>query len=76
MSTYNAVSSSFHAPSNGWQAFADEVVELFKALLSPNKIIGEVERMRALQVEADRIQATEPARAAALRRLAARSCVR
>jgi hypothetical protein len=52
--------------------FGREVSTLFDALLSPNKIIGEVEAMRELQREAARIEATEPAMAAALRRRAAR----
>jgi hypothetical protein len=42
------------------------------ALLSPNKIIHEVEQMRALQVAADNIEATDPQRAEVLRSRAAR----
>lgn len=53
-------------------ALFDEAVEFFKALLSPSKLIVEVEQMHALQVEARRIEASEPGRAAMLRRQAAR----
>jgi hypothetical protein len=56
----------------GLQRLRDETVELVKALLSPNTLIRQVEEMRALQVEAGRIEATHPVRAAALRRRAAR----
>jgi hypothetical protein len=58
--------------SGGLQRLVDEVVEFAKALISPNTIIGQVEQMHALQVEAGRIEATHPVRAAALRRRAAR----
>ncbi len=54
------------------RALADEAVVLVRALLQPGKIIEEVEQMRALQVAADRIEAAQPARAAALRRRASR----
>lgn len=49
-----------------------EARTLIGALLSPKQIISEVKAMRALQVEADRVEATQPARAAALRQRAAR----
>jgi hypothetical protein len=48
-----------------------EVAALLDALLHPGKLIAEVETMRALQAEADRIAATHPVRAALLRREAA-----
>ena len=47
---------------------ADEASMLARALLRPGKIIDEVERMAALQREACRIEASDPARAQALRR--------
>jgi len=67
----------FHAnPSesfvDAFKALVDEALRLAEALLSPNKIIGEVEQMRALQVAADTIEATDPARAEALRSRASR----
>jgi hypothetical protein len=49
------------------KALAEEASVLVQALLSPGKIIGEVEEMRALQTRADRIEASDPARAAVLR---------
>jgi hypothetical protein len=68
-------SSTFSAPSllvGSIKAFADEAFVLADALLNPRKIIDEVEQMRALQVEADRIEATDPTHAAVLRRRASR----
>jgi len=67
----------FHAgPSesfvDAFKALVDEALMLAEALLSPNKVIGEVEQMRALQVAADTIEATDPARAEALRSRASR----
>lgn len=55
-----------------WKTLALETRTLLGALLSPNEVIEEVKAMRALQLEADRIEATQPARAAALRHRAAR----
>lgn len=61
------------AQQGGWfKAFADEVLAFAGAVMSPGKIIGEVEQMRALQVEAKAIEATDPQRAAVLRRRASR----
>ncbi|RZL86171.1 MAG: hypothetical protein EOP82_30765 [Variovorax sp.] len=54
------------------KAFADEALELAQALLNPRKVIEEVEQMRALYVDASRIEAGDPARAAVLRRRASR----
>jgi hypothetical protein len=68
-------SSSFSAPNGlvaSFKAFADEAFALAEALLNPRKIIDEVEQMRALHVEADRIEATDPTSAAVLRRRASR----
>jgi hypothetical protein len=68
-------SSSFSAPGGlvgSFKTFADEAYMLVQALLNPGKIIDEVEQMRALQVEADRIEASDPTRADVLRRRASR----
>lgn len=54
------------------KTLAIETRTLLGALLSPNEIVDEVKAMRALQLEADRIEATQPARAAVLRHRAAR----
>lgn len=54
------------------KTFADEASALIQALLSPGKILGEVEQMRALLVAANAAQAADPARAAALRTRASR----
>ena len=49
------------------KAFAEEASVLVRALLSPGKVIDEVEQMRALQVRANRIEASDPLRAVVLR---------
>jgi hypothetical protein len=57
------------------QAFntlALELRTLLGALASPNRVIDEVKAMRALMQQAQRIEATQPARAAVLRQQAVR----
>ena len=54
------------------KTLALEARTLLGALLSPNQLVSEVKAMRALQLEADRIEATQPARASVLRHRAAR----
>ena len=49
-----------------------ELSALGDALLNPGRIIAQVEEFRALHRKADRLDATDPARAAALRQRAAR----
>ncbi|MBT2334387.1 hypothetical protein J7E49_10795 [Variovorax paradoxus] len=49
------------------KALAEEAGVLVQALLSPGKVIDEVEQMRALQVRANRIEASDPLRADVLR---------
>jgi hypothetical protein len=49
------------------KAFAEEASVFLQALLSPGKVIDEVEQMRALQVRANRIEASDPLRADVLR---------
>ena len=44
-----------------------EATVLLQALLNPRKIILEVEQFRALMKQADRLEASDPTRAAALR---------
>ena len=68
-------SSSLSAPgglASAFKALTDEVAMLACALLNPGRIIDEVEQMRALQVDANSIEATDPARAAVLRWRASR----
>ena len=55
-----------------WRQLMDEVSTLVPALLSPGRLIREMETMRALQLEAERIETNQPARAGALRREATR----
>lgn len=52
-----------------------EVSALAGALLSPGKLVAEVEAIHKLKVEADRIESRQPVRAAALRREAAAQCL-
>ena len=69
------VSSTFRAPgglAGAFKTFTNEVSLLAGALLSPARIIDEVEQMRALQVDANSIEATDPERAAVLRWRASR----
>jgi hypothetical protein len=49
-----------------------EARTLLAAFANPQQIVNEVKAMRALQLEADRIEPTQPARAAVLRHHAAR----
>lgn len=67
----------FHAGAaeslaDAFKGLLDETLMLVEALLSPNRIIGEVEQMRALQVAADDIEPTDPAQAELLRSRASR----
>ena len=67
----------FHAGAaeslaDAFKGLLDETLMLVEALLSPNRIIGEVEQMRALQVAADDIEPTDPAQAEVLRARASR----
>jgi len=55
-----------------FKTLALETRTLLGALLSPNQIVDEVKAMRALQLEAERIEAMQPARAEVLRHRAAR----
>lgn len=54
-----------------FRALAREAGALLHALTNPGQLVREVEQMRALHVEANRIEATDPLRAAVLRRRAA-----
>lgn len=58
--------------STALRTLVDEVCVLAQALLRPHSVIDEVEEMRALHRDANRIEATQPARAAALRWRASR----
>ncbi|CAN7608109.1 hypothetical protein [Variovorax paradoxus] len=73
----STVREPFHASAaeslaDAFKGLLDETLMLVEALLSPNKIIGEVEQMRALQVAADDIEPTDPAQAELLRSRASR----
>lgn len=79
MTTLDHTSSRMNGSSGlvgALKRFADEVFVLLKALLSPNTVIAEVEQARALQLDANRIEAKDPARAAVLRRHASRIGIR
>jgi len=53
-------------------ALAAEAYVLIDALLSPGQVIADVEHMRALQLEAQRVEADDPALAEELRWRASR----
>ena len=64
-----------HAPpalAGAFTQLAEEACALAQALLSPNKIIEQVEQMQALHIQASRIEGADPARACALRERASR----
>jgi hypothetical protein len=76
MSTLNATLSfrQSSALSGVLRSLSTEAVVLAQTLLNPRAMIREVEEMRALQLEAQRIEAVNPNRAAALRRRIAQMC--
>jgi hypothetical protein len=69
--------SGYAAPSRlaaFFKALAAEAAALGEALLNPGQLVAEVEKIRSLQLEANRIEASDPARAELLRRQAAHLC--
>ena len=64
--------NAFGGLAGAFKALADEASVLVHALLNPGKIIEEVEQMRALHLDANKVEASNPARAAALRWQASR----
>ncbi|WP_232073361.1 hypothetical protein [Variovorax sp. RA8] len=58
--------------TRAFAALVAEVREFIKALLSPNRLIEEVEQMRALHIAANRVESGNAARAAWLRSRASR----
>ena len=53
--------------------FLEQVFTVIDTLLQPGRLIADVESMGKLLAEAHRVEAQDPARAAHLRRLAAKS---
>jgi hypothetical protein len=75
MSLHQATSQTFPAPLGfgaALQSLMTEAGSLLQAMVSPGPIIEEVEQMYRLRRQADRLQASNPAAAEALRRRAAR----
>jgi hypothetical protein len=73
--SHSIASQTFTAsfvPRQGLQRFFAEVREMLAAMLHPGKVIAEVHAMRALQIEAARIEEAQPVRARLLRQQAAR----
>ena len=58
--------------TRAFAALVAEIREFIKALLSPNRLIEEVEQMRALHIAANRVESSNAARAAWLRSRASR----
>lgn len=70
-------STTFYPPRSFGSALsqlAAEVGAFIDAITQPRKLIREVESMADLLAQARRIEATDPQRAAILRRRAARAC--
>jgi hypothetical protein len=55
-------------------SLSTEFVVLVQTLLNPRGMIRDVEEIRTLQLEAQRVEAVNPDRAAALRRRIAQLC--
>lgn len=74
MASSSSLSRSLPAPLGGtaWQAFRAEASVLLQAILNPGPLLDQVETMRKLYRQADRLEATDPARAALLRQRASR----
>ena len=74
MTTYNPAHTRHVPPASSvtWIRIKSEFVSLARALVMPGRLVIQVERMRALQLQALQIEAFNPARAAALRRAATR----
>ena len=64
--------SASHVGFPGLHRLAEEASALLDALLHPGRLVAQVEQIRKLQLQADRIEATDPTGAAALRQRAAR----
>ena len=74
MTTYNPAQTRHIAPASSatWIRIKSEFMSLARALVMPGRLVVQVERMRELQLQALQIEASNPARAAALRRAATR----
>lgn len=74
MSSYQASTAFRHESglSAALKVLAREASLFLDAILYPGKIIGEVQQMRTLLLEAQRVESTDPTRAALLRRRAMR----
>ena len=55
-----------------WHTLKAEASTLLQAIFNPGPLLDEVEQMRRLYRQADRLEATDPSRAASLRRRASR----
>jgi len=73
MSALQHVSPPFPGPdSRRADSFARSLLETLLALLNPREVIEQVQEWRELTLRADRLEASRPDAAAALRRQAAR----
>ena len=75
MSTLDFPRKSNHsvdAVTHALATLADEALVLGQTLLNPGPVIADVEQMQALWIEAERLAATDPEQAEALRRRASR----
>lgn len=65
-------SARFGGWSSGLMSLVRDTTVVVDAILFPGRIIAEVHQMRALHLQAARIEATDPQAAAALRQRASR----
>ncbi len=76
MNTYTRQSTSILGDATrlntAIERFSAEVKAFAAAIFAPNRLIGEVQQMIALQRQARQLEATDPARAAALMTQASR----
>lgn len=72
--THSSLSRALPAPvtNRPWQILMAEASTLLQAIFNPGPLLDEVEQMRRLYRQADRLEATDPSRAASLRRRASR----
>ena len=68
----SSASTASNGLSGALKTFAKEAFALVDVLLSPGRMLREVDQMRALLVAANAADATDPARAAELRLRASR----
>ncbi|MDO9094165.1 MAG: hypothetical protein Q7U99_16190 [Rubrivivax sp.] len=70
--SHSIPSANFGSLLSGLTSLLRDTGVMIDAMLFPGRIIAEVSEMRALRVQADRLEASDPAGAVLLRQRAAR----